>query len=1544
MSPASPRPLSFVQEHLWFLDRLEPGRATYNIPSLVFRMRGHLGCLEIGVLRRTLDELARRHDAFRTTFGEVDGRPVQTIEEHGGLPLPLVDLESIPGRDAEARALAGQEATRPFDLSLGPLSRALLVRIAPDEHLFLLVQHHIISDGWSVDLLLNELTALYGAFREGSPTPLPGLILQPADLAARQRERLQGPRLDRLLAWWTERLAGSRPLLDLPADRPRPAVRSVRGATVRFPLGREAGGLLRERIPQATPFMVFFAAFQALLFRLTGRPDLLVGFPVAGRGTVESERVVGFLVNTLVLRTTLADDPPFSELVQRLREGVLDALDHQEMPFERLVDELQPERGLSHSPLVQVMFTYRPAAEAETRLPGLVLIPETVDTWTSKLDLTLGIGDGSEGFSGTFEYSADLFEPTTVQRMSRAFQLLVDGALHQPQDRLSDLPLLDPAERHQLLVEWNDTRRQDPRELIHALFLDQVRRRPDAPALSFGETTVTYGELAARAERLANRLRSQGVGPDVRVGVSLERSPELIVALLGVLMAGGAYVPVDPAMPAERREALLEESGVRVVIGDAGDVDASSPHPLAPSPVGRGGTPALLESGDFLLGGGAPSPGVREGGSWERGSGGEDSKRRPLDPDNLAYILFTSGSTGRPKSVGVSHRAVVRLVRDAGHASYAAFGPEQVFLQLSTVSFDASTFEIWGCLLHGGRLVIAPPGLPSLAELGALIRRERVTTLWLTAGLFHSMMDSGSVEGVEGVESVAGLTQLLAGGDVLSPAHVRRALQELPGVRLINGYGPTESTTFACCHTVTVATLPTLADVAGEGSIPIGRPIGNTTAYVVDRWGRPAPIGIPGDLLLGGDGLARGYLNDPALTAERFVPNALSGSSGARLYRTGDQARVRPDGLLEFLGRIDQQLKIRGFRIEPAEIEAALAEHPAVGAAAVVAEGRDAHSRRLVAFVAPRAGVRVEPRALREWLKQRLPLYMVPAALVALDALPLTANGKVDRRSLEERARTLERVEPDRGADPPRTELERKLAGIWAELLRVESVGRHDNFFDLGGDSLLAIQMAARASRAGIDVTLRQLFRHQTVAELAADLDKNGVETTSAAVRGEPGWVTGPVPMTPGQVWFFDRVAEHLAPHQFSNAQLLELREPIPAARVIEAAAWMLFQHDALRLRVSLRNGVWEQHNAGPEALHDSIHEIDLTALPPADRDAASHSIVRDFFDQRDLEGPLARFVLLRPNRLLAVLHHLVSDAASWRLLREDLETALAQASRDKTVRLPAKTTSFRAWALRQADLARSAELRGQVDLWLDLAQKGSHPLPADFPDGDPGNAGTGEVGSVRSELDEDETRRLLQAPVRGGRFTDALLAAVTLAIQRWTGSGSVLLRQSLHGRDPVFEDVDLSRTLGWIATTAPVLLELSGAETPAEALASVAAQIERVPLRGLGYGVLRYMTGDPEIEARMATVVAAPAATFNFIGRFEGEEREDAGLLRELPLGLGPGKAVPRRDPQLRIASGIVPGPRLVLTWHYGTDFYRPETIERLAAICLEELRKLVG
>ncbi|HWS53455.1 MAG TPA: amino acid adenylation domain-containing protein, partial [Pyrinomonadaceae bacterium] len=1040
-----PLPLSYAQQRLWFIDQLEPGAATYNIPTAVRLTDGP----DVTALERALSEVARRHETLRTTFLSDGGRPAQVVNPPAPVALERVDLSHLPAeeREAEARRLTAEEARRPFDLSRGPLWRASLLKLADDEHVLLLTMHHIVSDGWSMGLLVRELSALYSAYARGEEPTLAELPIQYADYAAWQRRHLTDEALGEQLAYWRGQLAGAPPVLELPTDRPRPAVQTYRGARVPFALGEELSGELMRlaRAEGVTPFMALLAAFDALLYHYTGQSDILVGSPVAGRTRAETENLIGCFVNTLVLRTRVEGRETFRELLGKVREACLGAYAHQDAPFERVVEEAQPERSLSHSPLFQVVFVLQNTPAGETNPAGLGVSPFRVEGATSKFDLMLTLTETGGRLAGGFEYSTDLFDAATVERMAGHFRELLRGAVERPGQRVAELPLLTEDERRALLG-GEAGRAPLPEACLHELFEEQVGLRPEAVALAFAGEQLTYAELNARADRLALRLRRHGVGPESLVGVMLERSADLVVALLGVLKAGGAYLPLDSEYPKERLAFMLEDAAPRVVL------------------TRRSLAAALPESGAALLalddeGEAAPAP-----------AGGPPHS---ASPDNLAYVIYTSGSTGRPKGVAVTHRNVVRLVKGA---DYAELDPAQVFLQFAPVSFDASTFEVWGCLLNGGRLVVMPPDTPSLEELGRVVNESGVTTLWLTAGLFHQMVD-------ERLEDLRGVTQLLAGGDALSARHVNKYLQTLtPGRRLVNGYGPTESTTFACCHRMEAG-----AEV-GE-SVPIGRQISNTRAYVLDATLRPSPAGVIGELYLGGYGLARGYLNRPALTAGRFVPDPHSGEAGARLYRTGDLVRRRADGLLEFVGRRDGQVKVRGFRVEAGEVEAALLGHASVRECAVAARG-EGGARRLVAYVVPEAGAGAADAAgLREHLRGRLPDYMLPSQFVTLESLPLTPNGKVDRGALP----APEPPQAGVAYVAPSTELERTLAGIWADVLGVERVGTDDGFFELGGHSLLLIQAQSKLREAlGREVAMVDLFKYPTVRALAAYLEGDG--------------------------------------------------------------------------------------------------------------------------------------------------------------------------------------------------------------------------------------------------------------------------------------------------------------------------------------------------------------------------------------------------------------------------------------------------------------------
>ncbi len=1041
-----PLPLSLMQERLWLLEQLQPGTSLYNMSWASWLE----GPLHLSSLEYALSGLLQRHEALRTTFVLEAGEPVQRIHPQLELPLPLVDLRELPEAEAEAQALlvASEEARRPFDLARGPLIRALLLRTGETKHLLVLSLHHIISDGWSLGVAIREFLALYEARLTGQPSPLPVPVLQPVDHAVWQRGWLRGEALETQLGYWRGQLAGAPPVLELPTDFPRPGVQRFRGASLQVHLPAALSSAFRVlcRREGVTSFMGLLAAFQLLLSRSSGQEDVCVGSPISGRHHPGLEALLGFFVNTLVLRTRLSPELSFRELLGRVRETTLGAYAHQDLPFEKLVEALQPPRSLSHAPLVQAVLALQETPRFEGGTTGLSFRPVDLGSDTAKFDLTLSLADTPEGFTGRLEYDADLFTPATAARMMEHLRVLLEGAVADPGRSLGELPMMDEAERRRLLVEWNATHVDYPRDAcLSALFEAQAERTPDAVAVELGDERLTYRELDRRANQLARHLLGRGVGPGTPVGLCVRRSLELVVGTLGILKAGGAYVPLDPTYPRERLAFMVEDTRVPVVLTQ------------------RSLLPVLPESGAAVV--------LLDEGWSEVAREPEDSPGIRVPGEALAYVMYTSGSTGRPKGVCIPQRAVARLVLGS---SFARWGPDEVFLQLAPICFDAATLELWGTLLHGARLVLFPPSPPMVDELKAVLDRHGVTTLWLTAALFEQISAMRP-------EALRGVRRLLAGGDVLPPAAVRERLSG--GGVLVNGYGPTENTTFTTCHV--------MEGTAPEGAIPIGRPIANTRVYVVDRQLRPVPVGVPGELLMGGDGLAWGYLGRPDLTAERFIPDPFGLEPGGRLYRSGDRVRHRADGTLEFLGRLDAQVKIRGFRVEPGEVEEALRQHPCVAEAVVVARPDPAGGKRLVAYAVPRSGQALEPRALRTFLAERLPEYMVPAALMPLPSLPLSPNGKVDRGALPEpevsRPAGVEFVEPT-------TPLERRISELLAKVLGVERVGVEDHFFaDLGGNSLSVVKACALLrEELKRDVPATRFFEHSTVRALAASLERGG--------------------------------------------------------------------------------------------------------------------------------------------------------------------------------------------------------------------------------------------------------------------------------------------------------------------------------------------------------------------------------------------------------------------------------------------------------------------
>jgi amino acid adenylation domain-containing protein len=1043
-----PRPegaasLSYAQERLWFLEQLQPGTAAYNMPAAL-RLRGPL---DVGALGQSLGEIVRRHEALRTTFVAVEGRPFQVIAEPRAVGLPVIDLAGLPEteREAEAERLAGEEAQRPFDLARDLLLRARLLRLDEREHVLLLTLHHIACDAWSVGVLSREVAELYEAFSRGQPSCLPELPLQYADFAAWQRAWLQGETLATQLGYWKRRLAGVPPALELPTDRPRPAVPSSRGGRHPFTFPRELGESLQAlgRREGGTLFMTLLGAFQVLLSRYTGSDDIVVGSPVAGRSERETERLIGLFVNTLVLRTDLSGDPTFRELLGRVREVCLDAHAHQDLPFEKLVEELQPERDPSRTPLFQVMFTLQNAPRAALSMAGLEVSGMAVDRATAKFDLSLSMGETERGLQGTLAYSAGLFDAATIARLARHYRTLLEGVVADPERRLSELPLLTEEERQQILVEWNATASDYPRErCVHELFEAQVERTPEAVAVACEGQHLTYRELNWRANQLAHHLRRLGVGPEVPVGICVERSLEMLVGLLGILKAGGAYVPLDPTCPLERLAFVLNDTRVPLLLTQERLVSRLPAHAVQ----------VVRLDADWGAIGQAPAT----------------NRSSDLRPDNLAYVIYTSGSTGQPNGVAVEHRSLVNYLT---WVQEHLFDPNMQSLPTATnLTFDASLKQVFGPLLSGGAVWVISDDLA--ADPAALLQ---AITMRAPAGLncvpsvWQAILDtirSGRSRGPSSLE------HLFLGGEQLSRELVDRSLAELAQLRIWNLYGPTEATANATAGRI----------IPGE-AVTIGRPIANTRIYILDQRLQPVPVGVPGELHIGGACLARGYLNCPKLTAERFIPDSFGGEPGGRLYRTGDLARYRPDGQIEFLGRLDDQVKVRGYRIELGEIEAALVGHPGVREAVVVAGEDEFGDNRLLAYIVSGESAPTASEA-RAFLREKLPEYMLPSAFVPLETLPRTPNGKPDRRALL----TQDRARPgiEEAFVTPRTRVEELLASIWAEVLGVERVGIQEDFFDLGGHSLLAVRLFARIEQElGTSLPLSSLFQGPTIEHLA---------------------------------------------------------------------------------------------------------------------------------------------------------------------------------------------------------------------------------------------------------------------------------------------------------------------------------------------------------------------------------------------------------------------------------------------------------------------------
>ena len=1485
-----PLRLSYAQERQWFLWQLEPESAAYHIPS-VLRLRGRL---DLDALQRSFDSLVARHETLRTRF-RLDGDEArQEIAASMALPLDIVALGPL-----EEGALARQVETtiaRPFDLERGPLLRVSLLRLAEDDHVLVLVQHHIVSDGWSMQVMVEELVQLYAAYSQGLDVVLPALPIQYADYALWQRSWMEAGEKERQLAYWTGLLGGEQPVLELPFDRPRPARQSHRGAQLGFELPRELVEAVRALAQRegASSFMLLLASFQALLYRYSGQADIRVGVPIANRNRVETERLIGFFVNTQVLKADLDGRMGFDELLAQARQRALEAQAHQDLPFEQLVEALQPERSLSHNPLFQVLFNYQSEARGNGqafRFDELQMESVQFDSRTAQFDLTLDLTDEEQRFCAVFDYATDLFDASTVERLAGHWRNLLRGIVANPRQRLGELPLLDAPERRQTLSEWNPAQRECAVQgTLQQRFEEQARQRPQAVALILDEQRLSYGELNARANRLAHCLIARGVGADVPVGLALERSLDMLVGLLAILKAGGAYLPLDPAAPEERLAHILDDSGVRLLLTQG--------HLLERLPR-QAGVEVLAIDGLVL-------------------DGYAESDPLPtLSADNLAYVIYTSGSTGKPKGTLLTHRNALRLF--SATEAWFGFDERDVWTLFHSYAFDFSVWEIFGALLYGGRLVIVPQWVSrSPEDFYRLLCREGVTVLNQTPSAFKQLMAVAC--SADMATQQPALRYVIFGGEALDLQSLRPWFQRFGDrqPQLVNMYGITETTVHVTYRPVSEA------DLKGGLVSPIGGTIPDLSWYILDRDLNPVPRGAVGELYIGRAGLARGYLRRPGLSATRFVPNPFPGGAGERLYRTGDLARFQADGNIEYIGRIDHQVKVRGFRIELGEIEAALAGLAGVRDAVVLAHD-GVGGTQLVGYVVADSAEDAERlrESLRESLKRHLPDYMVPAHLMLLERMPLTVNGKLDRQALPQPDASLSQ----QAYRAPGSELEQRIAAIWAEILGVERVGLDDNFFELGGHSLLATRVISRVRQEQqLDASLKALFERPVLEAFAQGLERttDAVSTIPLADRQQPLALS----FAQERQWFLWQLEPESAAYHIPSA--LRLRGRLDVDALQRSFDSLVARHETLRTRFRLEGG--RSYQQVQPAVSVSIEREQFGEEGLIERIQAI--VVQPF----DLErGPLLRVNLLQlaedDHVLVLVQHHIVSDGWSMQVMVEELVQLYAAYSQGLDVVLPALPIQYADYALWQRSWMEAGEKERQLAYWTGLLG-GEQPvleLPFDRPRPARQSHRGAQLGFELPRELVEAVRALAQR--EGASSFMLLLASFQALLYRYSGQADIRVGVPIANRNRV----ETERLIGFFVNTQVLKADLDGRMGFDELL----AQARQRALEAQAHQDLPF---EQLVEALQPERSLSHNPLFQVLFNYQSEARGNGQAFRFDELQME-SVQFDSRTAQFDLTLDLTDEEqRFCAVFDYATDLFDASTVERLAGHWRNLLRGIVA
>ncbi|GBF80263.1 non-ribosomal peptide synthetase [Aphanothece sacrum] len=1480
-------PLSFAQQRMWFFSQMDKDNPSYN-EIAVIRLTGSLN---INLLEKSIQEVVQRHESLRTSFTLVEDNPIQTISPALNIKLNLLNLNHS-SQDTIDNIIT-QELQKSFDLTKLPLFRFTLIDEGSESYILVLVIHHIIIDGWSKSILFKELFILYQAYLSNEPSPLSKLTIQYADFAIWQRKWLQGDILDKQLNYWKKQLENAPPLLELPTDKPRQATPTFQGHSIFFKIDAELTEKLKflSHKSGVTLFMTLLTALKILLFRYSNQKDILIGTPMANRNHKEIEPLIGFFVNTLVMRTSLDEDISFTELLQQVRTIVLEGYANQDAPFEQVVDALQIERSLSYNPLFQVMFALQNTPITKLEQSGLKITPISVENVHVKFDLSLILEEKeteqSPYIEGCWEYNSDLFDRERINRMIDHFQTLLNGIITNPQQKITKLPLLTEAEKKQLLVEWNQT--ETPYlsdKSIHQLFEEQVNKTPHAVAVVYENESLTYQELNQKANQLAHYLQRLGVTSNQLVGICLERSPLMIIGFLAILKAGGAYVPLDAKYPPKRLNYMLEDSGILVLLTQTKLTNLFNNY---------SGTRIDLDE------------------NWNNITQNSlDNPNNIISSKNFVYVIYTSGSTGTPKGVLIQHKSLLNLV--FWHQNAFNLTEKDRATQLAGIAFDASVWEIWPYLTCGASLYIVPSDIitsPNL--LKDFLSEQKITISFLPTPLAETIITDDWTNNCS-------LRFLLTGGDKLN--HFPSS--SIP-FTLVNNYGPTENTVVTTSQKLT-------SDLLREKEPSIGRPITNNQVYILDQCQQPVPIGITGELYIGGAGLAYGYLNLPELTETRFIPHPFSRIEGEKLYKTGDLVRYRNNRQIEFVGRIDDQVKIRGFRIEIGEIESVLNLHPQVKEAIVIAKEEPSGLKRLYTYFIASDSLTIGE--LRCFIEEKLPQYMIPAFFIKLDAFPLTANGKIDRRALLE---TDIKIDEQETHIVPSTEIEKILVEIWQEVLNLKIIGIHDNFFELGGDSILAISIVAKANQAGLQIIPKLLFRHQTITQLASVVEINYV----SQIRQD--LVTGEVSLTPIQKWFFEQQLPE--PHHFNQSILLEVPGSLNPELLKNVVLNLLKHHDALRLRFVKQEGQWQQHNSD-NCNSFNFNLVDLSSLSKQEQltkiEELAESYQRSFNLEKGLLSSVTFFQLGEKGRLLIIIHHLAMDGVSWRILLEDFTTSYQQLESGQSIKLPLKTNSFKDWSQALQNYAQTEEHKSYLDYWLNADISIISSLPVDN-EADINSNIVANTKTVSFSLTKQRTHLLLQevSQTYNTQINDILLTALVQTFVSWTGCSTLLLDLEGHGRENISDSLILSRTIGWFTSLFPVCLKVKNINSLGECIKSVKEQLRQIPNRGIDYGIGYYLNPDVTIQSRLKGY-PKPEISFNYLGQFTHHQigmgwqfsQAFSGSIHS-PLG--------QRSHLIDINGMVIDG-QLKIEWQYAENFHHQATIQQLVSNYQESLDCLIN